>query len=203
MTPPIDPARAARIELGTPFRYHLLAPTVSESPLARAWNALVDAFERALSHVPGAHGAAMTLTWLVAALALAACAIALVRVLPIFSAARRRRDLGVATMRAERDDARLTRAAFAAADRGETTLAVRLLLRAAIALLGTWGVLDDDAGATVSDLRRAVCDTVLAEPFNAIASAYVTGVYAQRPLDSAAWNRARGGYEALHASARR
>ncbi len=101
------------------------------------------------------------------------------------------------------DDDALARAAFAASERGDTIAAARLLLRAAIALLDVRGALDDDAGATIGDLRREVRakGASAAAPFDAIASAYVTGVYAQRPIESDAWSRAALAYERLRAGA--
>jgi len=200
--PPIDPALAARIELATPFRYQLSpAPPVQEPWFARVLDAIQAFLTRMFAHAHAGHGAAaLALTVLAAALAL--CVWAAVRL----GITRRRRAPGpdAQTAALARDDARLARAAFEAADRGEMTTAVRLLLRAAVTLLDVRGAIDDDASATIGQLRREVrrLGDVVAAAFDEIASAYVAGVYAERPVERRAWNGARSAYELLRSSAR-
>lgn len=202
MNPPIDPALAARTELATPLRYHLAA----QPPPREAWwlhglEAVERFLARLFAHVHGGGSVAAALSWVLLALVLGLILYLLVRLLPAVprpsSAV-----TSIEALSAERSDARLARQAFAAAERGELTTAVRLLLRAAVVQLNLRGAIEDEASATIGDLRREVMPLGerITVPFDTIASAYVGGVYAQRPVEPVTWNRARVAYEALRGS---
>lgn len=197
MKPPIDPALAARDELATPFRYHLTAaPPAGESVWQRIANAVDDFLSRIFAHVhPGSGGAVVV--WVVLALAAGLCAFLVARIV----VARARRGSRTADIMAlpDEDEAALAHAADDAARRGDMTAAVRLLLRAAVRLLDVRGTLDDDASATVGELRDEVRrrEAPVAMSFDEIATAYVTSIYAQHPIDTSAWHRARGAYDLL------
>lgn len=203
MKPPIDPALAARIELATPLRYQLHpAPPPQEPWFERLLDAVQDFFNRMFAHAHAAHGAA-AFVWVVLAALFALSIWAIVRV--ALHIARRRPHAGSSAepIALAHDDVRLASAAFEAAERGEMTIAIRLLLRAAVALLDVRGDIDDDASATIGELRREArsLGVDVASSFDEIASAYVSGVYAERPVEAPMWSRARNAYELLRSSA--
>lgn len=200
MKPPIDPAIAARIELATPFRYHLQMQPPSQEPWwQRAWDAFESFLTRLFAHVRGGHGAAVAIGDALLVIAVVLVAYLLARLVLALPTQARGAASGLAPLAPQRDERSLARAAYAAAERGELSLAVRLLFRAAVALLDLRGTIRDDASATVGELRRAVRphgDVVVAA-FGEIAAVYVTCVYAQRPVEGVSWRRVHAAYEAL------
>lgn len=96
-----------------------------------------------------------------------------------------------------------TRALFAAADerarRGEYGAASRLLFAATIAALADRGAVLDDRCATVGDFRRILRqrDAGLVPPYDAVSSAFVTAAYAECPVETPQWERARLAYLSL------
>ncbi len=200
MKPPIDPALAARSELATPFRYHLqVQPPPTEPWWLRAWDWIVDFFNRLFSHARGGHAIGVAIADVLVVAIVALVLYLVVRLVLAAAPRRRRREMGVEALAAERDEHRLAREAFAAAERGEIGLAVRLLFAASVTLLDLRGAIHDDVSATVGELRRAVrpLGDAVAAPFGEIASAYVTSVYAERPVEGAAWSRAYAAYRDL------
>jgi hypothetical protein len=100
----------------------------------------------------------------------------------------------------ERADAQALYAqALTSAERGEYAAAARWLFRAMLALLDLRGSVRDDLSATVGELRRRLRDRegTSVPAFDAVASAFVAGTYAERPLDAAQWERARKAYADL------
>lgn len=99
------------------------------------------------------------------------------------------------------------RALYAAAcDRargGEYAAASRLLFAATVGTLALRGIVRENRSATVGDLRRAVRrgDDSLLAPFDAVAAAFVTGTYAELPVDAFLWERALRAYLALDGAA--
>lgn len=91
--------------------------------------------------------------------------------------------------------------AAALADRGDYAHAVRVLFLAAVTALDLRGVMRDDAGATVGELRRTLRarDARLAEPFDRVANPFVAAAYAEAPIGDAEWQRARDAYADLTA----
>ncbi len=205
MTPPIDPALAARTELATPFRYHLeRQPPPQEPWWLRIWDVVHQFLGPLFAHVHGGGAIAGALSWVLLALTLGLALYLLVRLVLLAVPRPSSGVTSIEALSAERTDAKLAREAFAAAERGELTAAVRLLLRAAVAQLNLRGAIEDEASATIGDLRREVTPLgeCVAAPFDTIASAYVAGVYAQHPVQATTWDRARTAYEALRGSAR-
>ncbi|HEY9084586.1 MAG TPA: hypothetical protein VIN40_01390 [Candidatus Tyrphobacter sp.] len=200
MKPPVDPALAARTELATPFRYHLQLPPPPVEPWwQRAWDAVAGFIDRLFSHVHVGHAAGAAIGDVLVAAIVALAFYLVVRFALILRPRTRRTGAEIEPLFAERDEQWLAREAFAAAERGEIGLAVRLLFGAAVMLLDLRGAIHDDASATVGELRRAVrpLGDVVAVPFGEIASAYVTSVYAERPVEPAAWSRAYAAYRSL------
>ena len=191
MKPPIDPALAARTELATPFRYQLQTqPPAPEPWWLRAWDWISNFLSRLFSHASGGHAIGALLGDVLIAAIVALTLYLFARLILIATSRRRHADAAIEALSAERDEHRLAREAFAAAERGDIGLAVRLLFAAAVTLLDLRGV---------GDLRRAVrpLGDGVAAPFGEIASAYVTSVYAERPVEAAAWSRAYAAYRSL------
>ena len=201
MTPPIDPALAARIELSTPLRYHLGRPAPAVEPWwQRAFDEIGKLFSRLFSGVHVGASAQSAIGIAVLVVVLGACVLLVAR---LFGGRARRVRLATATaLEPDRDETALARAAFLAAERGEMTAAVRLLLRASVTLLDIRGAIRYDSSATIGELRRAVRrrGERVSAPFDAIATAYVDGVYAERAIDATVWQGARGAYESLRAT---
>ncbi len=106
-----------------------------------------------------------------------------------------------AAVRAQRletpqDASALYATACAFARSGDYTRASAALFAAAIVAMSARGVVRDDRSATVGDLRRTLRagDDTLVGPFDEVASAFVAGTYAERPLATAEWERARTSY---------
>lgn len=92
-------------------------------------------------------------------------------------------------------------AAVRAADANNFDRAVRLIFAAAVALLDLRGVISDDDGATINELRRALRlrDADAERPFATIARAYVSAAYAEARTGPEEWTAARDAYAALAA----
>jgi hypothetical protein len=86
--------------------------------------------------------------------------------------------------------------ATASAARGDYATASRLLFAATIAALDSAGHVRVHRSATVGEVRRALrsSNASLATPFDAIASAFTTGTYAERPVRGDEWERAADAY---------
>ena len=91
------------------------------------------------------------------------------------------------------------RRALATAAAGDLTSASRCILAAAVTALAERGVIEPAAGATIGELERALAVRApqYARPFSTVARAFATGVYAERPLEPAEFERAIGAYRAI------
>lgn len=98
-----------------------------------------------------------------------------------------------------RDASELYAAACAFARDGDYARASAALFAAAVASLTARGVVRDDRSATVGELRRTLRteDRTLVAPFDDVAAAFVAGTYAERPLATGEWERARASYVRL------
>lgn len=201
MQPPIDPQLAAREEIATPFRYHLQAAPPQTEPL---WQRLLDAIGNLLSRLFSIHAASGVGNVVIFAALVATVALAVYLIVRFSVIVPRRRAAGaiVEEPAAERSEFGLARGAFAAAARGEFVAAIRLLLRATVAMLDLRGAIRDDASATIGELRREASrlGESVATPFGTIASAYVSAVYARRHVDERIWQQARDAYERLRSA---
>lgn len=97
------------------------------------------------------------------------------------------------------DPSALYAAACERARGGEYAIASQLLFAATVGRMAQRGVVTGDRSATVGELRRALRrrDVALVAPFDAVSVAFVTGAYAERPVDAPLWERARRGYLAM------
>jgi len=79
-----------------------------------------------------------------------------------------------------------------AAARGDYSLAIVLLFRAALAALDVQGVVHDEPSRTVNECRRAVRAKAppLAEAFDAIARPFTAVLYAEQPVTEGQWRSA-------------
>ena len=86
---------------------------------------------------------------------------------------------------------------------GNYTMAARLLFSATVAGLDVRGIVRDDRSSTVGELRTALDsrEPALVAAFNDVASAFVAGAYAERPVEAREWERARDGYVLLASDA--
>jgi Domain of unknown function (DUF4129) len=89
--------------------------------------------------------------------------------------------------------------AKALARAGAYAAAVRLLFAAMLAALDERGILRDDRSSTVGEVRRFLLGhkPALVGDFNDVASAFVTGVYAEDPVERGDWERARSAYQSF------
>jgi hypothetical protein len=96
----------------------------------------------------------------------------------------------------ELDASTLYAAACASARSGDYGRASVTLFAAAIVVLSKRDLVRDDRSATVGELRRRLqADrTTLLAPFDDVAAPFVMGAYAERPVSSQDWERARASY---------
>lgn len=196
--------RLAVTELSVPGRYQLSAPATAPpqpkswwerllSWLGDRWNTLMRAL-LGRAHINPA--AAEFVGDLILALVVLAVAAAAVRVLVVFGR-RGQRAASVRALTPATDAATLYAMACERADRGEYAAAGQLLFRATLALLDVRGAVRDDASATVGEIRRRLPARDVVGAFDAVATMFVAGTYAERPLDAAQWERARDAYLSL------
>ena len=83
-----------------------------------------------------------------------------------------------------------------AANQGEYAGAIALLFRAALAALDVRGVVHDDPSLTVNECRRQVRGSAprFVVPFDTIARAFTSAVYAEALATPTQWNAAREAY---------
>lgn len=112
---------------------------------------------------------------------------------------RRRRTGPIEPIPPPADAAALYAAACERARDGAYANAARLLFAATISALVRRGAIEDDRSATVGDFRRRLgqLDRATVPPFDDVSAAFVTGAYAECPVDASDWERARLGYLAL------
>lgn len=200
---------AAAAELAHPGRYDLVPPKTAARQKSlweraldwigkqwdRLWNALFGKV-KVSQNERGAFGD------LALAIVLLALIVAVVRLLAGVQIERASRRGGAhEALGAQRSARALYWEAAALADRGDYAHAVRVLFMAAVTALDLRGVMHDDAGATVGELRRELRarDARLAEPFDRVAGSFVAAAYAEAPIGDADWRRARDAYADLTA----
>ena len=190
-------------ELGVPGRYQL-GNVEQKPPRPTWWERFVawvrdrwDALARVLfgSIRVSAKAAGAIGDLIVGALVLAVAAVA-IRIILVYGRPDRR-SASVRTLSVQADAATLYAMAAERADRGEYAAAAQLLFRATLALLDVRGTIRDKASATVGEIRRQLPDRAIVHAFDAVATAFVAGTYAERPLDALQWERARDAYLTL------
>lgn len=202
VSPPEDIVRAVHAELAVPGRYHLHVTRAHRSFFEQAlqwvWAHVVMLWDSLMRHVHiGRSGLADVGDGVIVLCVLAIAAVA-AHLLVQVQLDRVHADRSVEFSPARSAQTYVVAAAGAAAD-GDYARAVRLLFIAAVTLLDIRGVVHDERGATINDLRRALAtrDAVLEASFVDIARIYTSAAYAERPLDADAWQRAQAAYARL------
>lgn len=204
--PPHDIVAAVRAELATPGRYHLAPPPVHHSVLVELWRWIVAQWSSfwamIFRHVPIGHDTAALIGEAIVILCMLAVVFAAVQLTIRLELEEARRTPSV-PLSAPRNAQAFAIAAAQAAGSGDYTRAVRLLFIAAVTLLDLRGVVRDERGATINELRREVRarDAQLEPPFMTLARAYTSAAYAEEPLGADAWTRAQDAYTQLKAHA--
>jgi hypothetical protein len=134
-------------------------------------------------------------TIVVAALALVAAAL---RLLALWRKAPSR-TFAVRPMASSRSAQDLVDRANALARDGAYAAAARCLFSAMLVTLDAHGVVRDDRSSTVGEVRRCLDgrQPKLIEPFDDVASAFVAGAYAERPVAPSEWERALRSYQSM------
>jgi len=197
--------KLAAAELSVPGRYQL--NPVKETPPSptwweRLWSWVHDRWDALMKTLFGRirvnPKAAAIIGDLVIVLLAFAVAAAAIRIVVVYGR-RGKRAASVRALVPDADAAALYAMAAKLADRGEYAAAAQLLFRATLALLDVRGTLRDDASATVGEIRRRLPERDVVGAFDAIATAFVAGTYAERPIDATQWQRARDAYLTLAA----
>lgn len=191
-------------ELSVPGRYQLVERKEQRPNNPTWWQRFVawvrdwlNALQRILfGRIHVSAKAAGTIADLIIAVLVLAVAAAAIRLLIAYRG-RGRHTASVRALTPAADPASLYALAVERADRGEYAAAAQFLFRATLALLDVRGTVRDDVSATVGEIRRRLPDRDVVRPFDAVATAFVAGTYAERPLDAKQWERARDAYLAL------
>lgn len=204
--PPVDIVAAVRAELATPGRYHLGPARTHQSVLGEIWRWIAAHWHafwaNLMRHFPVSRSGATLIGDAVVILCMLAVVFAVVQLLIRLELESAQHAPSV-PLRAPRNAQAFAIAAAQAAAGGDYTRAVRLLFIAAVTLLDLRGVVRDERGATVNELRREVRerDARLEPPFVTLARTYTSAAYAEEPLGEDAWTRAQDAYAQLRAHA--
>ena len=202
-----DARAAASAELAQPDRYRLAAPKTAPRRqslweramdwVGRQWDRLWKALFGKVRITRAERGAFGDIALAIVLLALVVAVIRLLAGAQLERSSRRRGSS--VSLEPQRSARALYWEAVALADRGDYARAVRVLFLAAVTALDLRGVMRDDVGATVGELRRALRarNPRLAEPFDRVAGPFVAAAYAEAPIGSAEWQRARDAYADL------
>jgi len=194
---------AARRELETPGRYHLaiaVAPPPARPWYQQIWDWLGEQFKNLWQLLYGrvhiGSGGSVAIGEVLIGLAVLALLFAVIRLLAEFQIDRRSRAAAVEALGAPQDARKLYERAHAAARNGDFAAASRLLFAASVVALDLRGVVSEDPSATVGDLRRALRsrEAALVAPFDAVSAPFVASAYAERPVATADWERARDAF---------
>ena len=207
-TPPPNLKALVVQELRVPGRYHLKpsAETVPE-PSKPWWDRLLtwlqdrvaDIWRAAFGRARLGRGGAVAIGDLLMAVAALLVVVAAFRLAGEMRFTRDRRARSVESLDAASSAPELDRAACDRAARGDYVAASRLLFGATVASLDLAGIVRGHRSTTVGELRRELRarDRRLAPPFDDVAAAFVTGTYAEQPVDTAQWERARDAYRLI------
>lgn len=198
--------RTVREELAVRGRYHLAEPAPTFHPtwyqLFFVWvgDRFNDFIGWLAAHVHvGREGSGIAGT-VVLIVSVAIVAFAGARLLMALQVSRDRRlATGASFSPPQRSARALFGAAIRSADAGDYEAAVRLLFAAAVTLLDLRGLIHDDDGATINELRRTLRarDAGAERPFATIARAYVSAAYAESRIGPEDWTAAHDAYTAL------
>lgn len=195
-----DFAAVARRELAVPGRYQLaikVAPPPVQPWYERGWQWLMDRlhdlWQALFGRVHLGRGGAIAIgDLLIGALVLALIFVA-IRFIGALQFERRRRASQIEALAPPANARELYERAHAAAGRGDLATASRLLFAATLVALDLRGAVVEDPSATVGDLRRTLRsrEAGLVVPFDLVAAPFVASAYAERPVATADWERAR------------
>jgi hypothetical protein len=211
--PTISPARTphtlAVAELAFPGRYDLRDPNAAppaKTPWERfwewvgsQWNRLMDAL---FGHVKlGDAGSAALGDLLIAAVGILLIVVTF-RFLVVLQIDRARRGNAFTPLENQKNAHALYLQACALAQNGAYEAAVQRLFLAAVTALDLRGVLQDNASATVGDMRRVLRgrNSALLVPFDGVAAPFVDAIYAETPIAATQWLQAKDAYGRLTAS---
>ena len=202
MTPPADLQRLAAAELAVPGRYRIAVPhavPAQRSPWLVIWDWIRDRWndlwQAAFGHAKSVRNGAFVVGDILIAAVGALLIFVALRLLATLVIDRRGAARAV-RLDDEPDAPTLYAAACALARSGDYGRASVALFAAAIVVLTKRDLVRDDRSATVGELRRrlqADRNTLLA-PFDDVAAPFVIGAYAERPVSSQDWERARVSY---------
>ncbi len=199
-----DPQRLARAIESDPIFVHAhhASQRADESLWSRFWRAVGDAIGRVLQAIFGkakiGRDASSSIGFLALLLAFVVFTWVLARIVRANLADRRRTVPDDDAVRGA-DPAMLLASADARAASGDFAGATTQAFLAALARLDRAGIVSYDATLTPNEYRRRVRSARpnLADPFDALARAFVPAAYDDRPLDAMHYARARGAYDAL------
>jgi hypothetical protein len=194
---------AAQRELATPGRYHLstkIAPPPAQPWYQQIWDWVQEQFKKLWDSLYGrvhiGSGGTVAIGELLIGLAILALVFGVIRLLAEYQIDRRKRSVAVEALRAPQDARVLYERAHAAARKGDFAAASRLLFAASVVALDLRGVVTEDPSATVGDLRRVLRarEAGLVPPFDAVSAPFIASAYAERPIETADWERARDAF---------
>lgn len=206
-TPPANLQHLAAAELSS-ARYHLTvaSPPARPSLWAALWQWVQDRWNdlwrAAFGHVHFGRGGAIVIGDVLLTVVVILLIVVSLRLLTDL-AIERRKTRNFESLQHLPDATALYAAACEQARRADFARASALLFAATVAVLVERGAIRDDRSATVGELRRClrVQRSELVAPFDGVASAFVTGAYAERPVTSPDWERARTAYGIITAGA--
>jgi hypothetical protein len=194
---------AAQRELATPGRYHLstkIAPPPAQPWYQQIVQWLREQFQKLWDSLYGrvhiGPSGTVAIGEVLLVLAVLALVFGLIRLLAEYQIDRRSRAAAIEALRAPQDARELYERAHAAARNGDFAAASRLLFAASVVALDLRGVVKEDPSATVGDLRRALRarEAGLVPPFDAVSAPFIASAYAERPIETADWERARDAF---------
>ncbi|MDP9025549.1 MAG: hypothetical protein M3N13_09270 [Candidatus Eremiobacteraeota bacterium] len=191
-----------RAELAVPGRYHLHESGASNR---RTWSQAIvewladranDVFRWFESHVHVGHGGTSVVGGIVLVSSILVVGFVAARLLISLQIAHDSRYESLALRSSSRSARALALGAVRAATDADFRSAVRLLFAAAVTLLELRGMVSDDEGATINELRRALYDRDASAEgaFVEIARAYTAVAYAEQEINAEVWHRAHGAY---------
>lgn len=194
-------------ELAIPGRYRLKpgpAPVVPPKPwwqramewLGDRWK---DLWRTAFGRVHPSDTQLSIALYLVSALALGLLAFVVIRMLSTIQLERLKKRSQIQALDKRADAGALYAAACARASAGDFAAASRLLFAATVAALDLRGDVVDRRSFTVGDLRGTLRsrDANLVGTFDTVAAPFVISTYAERPVTSMEWERARGAFASI------
>jgi hypothetical protein len=205
--PPADLRILAQRELAIPGRYHLGSSGHAAGRgtpwwlVAYQWfyDRWTELWRLLFERVHVGRGGAVAIGDVIVALVALLLIFIGVRLLLQVQRERRRRAQSMQALATPPSPAELHRQASEFARRGDYADACRLLFAATLAKLEVQAVVHEERSATIGEIRRALRSRApaLLVPFDAIAIAFATVAYAERPVGLGDWERAQEAYRVI------